>query len=245
MGHVQTMPGGAHMDDGAHAGGGRGDGAHASHGDHAAVFRTRFWWSLLLTVPLVLTAAMIQDWLGYRLSFPGDDLVGPVLGTAVFAYGGWPFLAGGWQEARARRPGMMLLISMAVTVAFGASLATSLGLFDLEFWWELGALVSIMLLGHWQEMRAVGQARGALAALAELLPDEAERVVDGHLETVPLDHLAPGDLVLVRSGGRVPADGQIVEGEAELDESMVTGESKPVPKEAGEKVVAGTVATDS
>ena len=128
---------------------------------------------------------------------------------------------------------MMLLIGMAITVAFAASLATTLGWFDLEFWWELAALITIMLLGHWMEMRAIGQARGALAALAELLPDEAERIADGETETVPIAALAVGDLVLVRPGGRVPADGVIVEGEAEMDESMVTGESKPVAKGAG------------
>jgi Cu2+-exporting ATPase len=140
---------------------------------------------------------------------------------------------------------MMLLISMAITVAFVASAVTTLGLFDLDFWWELALLVTIMLLGHWLEMRAVGQASGALEALAALLPDEAERVTEGTTERVSLEDLREGDVVLVRSGGRVPADGEIVEGEAELDESMITGESKPVPKGAGEKVVAGTVATDS
>jgi Cu2+-exporting ATPase len=140
---------------------------------------------------------------------------------------------------------MMLLIAMAITVAFVASAATTFGFFDLDFWWELALLVTIMLLGHWLEMRAVGQASGALEALAELLPDEAERVVEGGTESVSLGDLESGDVVLVRSGGRVPADGEIVEGTAELDESMITGESRPVPKEAGDRVVAGTVATDS
>jgi Cu2+-exporting ATPase len=141
---------------------------------------------------------------------------------------------------------MMLLISMAIVVAYAASMATSLGAFDLDFWWELSALVTIMLLGHWQEMKAIGQAQGALAALAELLPDDAERVgQDGTVDTVPLSELEPGDVVLVRSGARVPADGVIVEGEAELDESMITGESRPVPKGAADRVVAGTVSTDS
>jgi Cu2+-exporting ATPase len=219
---------------------------HGDHGDHAAVFRRRFWLSLALTLPIVVFSEMVQEWLGFRPpSFPGDDLIAPVLGTIVFLYGGWPFLAGGVQEARARQPGMMLLIALAIAVAFGASAATALGLFDLEFWWELSALITIMLLGHWLEMRAIGQAQGALAALAELLPDEAERVTDGVVEAVPLEALRVGDVVLVRSGARVPADGVIVEGEAELDESMVTGESRPVPKAGGDEVVAGTVATDS
>ena len=239
---------GSHGDDGGHGHHSQqsAQGHHGGHGDHVAMFRRRFWWSLLLSLPIVVTAHMIQDWLGYHLDFPGDGLVGPVLGTIVFLYGGWPFLSGGLSEARNRQPGMMLLIAMAITVAFGASAATTLGLFELDFWWELAALITIMLLGHWQEMKAIGQARGALAALAELLPDEAERVsADGTVEKVSLNELAEDDLVLVRSGARVPADGEIVEGQAELDESMVTGESRPVGKGPGDAVVAGTVATDS
>jgi Cu2+-exporting ATPase len=227
------------MDHGGHA-------DHRGHEDHAAMFRGRFWISLALTLPILAFSESIQDWLGFGPpSFAGDELVAPVLGTVIFLYGGWPFLSGGVQEARDRRPGMMLLIGLAIAVAFGASAATALGLFDLEFWWELSALITIMLLGHWLEMRAIGQAQGALAALAELLPDEAERVTDGSVEVVPLHALRVGDVVLVRPGARVPADGVIVEGEAELDESMVTGESRPVPKEEGDEVVAGTVATDS
>ena len=140
---------------------------------------------------------------------------------------------------------MMLLISMAITVAYAASLATAADLFDLDFWWELAALVTIMLLGHWQEMKAIGQAQGALAALAALLPDDAERVTGDGVETVPASQLQVGDVVLVRSGARVPADGRIVDGAAELDESMITGESRPVARGEGDRVVAGTVATDS
>jgi Cu2+-exporting ATPase len=219
---------------------------HGGHGEHVEMFRRRFWWSLLLTVPIVTTSHMVMDWFGYSLHFPGIGLVGPGLGTVLFLWGGWPFLAGGWSEARSRQPGMMLLITMAISVAYSASLATSLGWFDLEFWWELAALITIMLLGHWQEMKALGQARSALAALAELLPDDAERVgPTGDVEAVSIDELGPGDVVLVRSGGRVPADGEIVDGEAELDESMVTGESRPVAKGRGDRVVAGTVSTDS
>jgi Cu2+-exporting ATPase len=210
------------------------------------MFRRRFWWSLLLTIPLVVSSHMLMEWFGYEIDFPGMDLVGPVLGTAIFVWGGWPFLAGGTAEARSKQPGMMLLIAMAITVAYSASLATSLDLFDLEFWWELAALITIMLLGHWQEMKALGQARSALAALAELLPDEAERIApDGEARAVPIGELEPGDIVLIRSGGRVPADGVIIEGDAEFDESMVTGESRPVPKAPGSEVVAGTVAVDS
>ena len=164
----------------------------------------------------------------------------------MFFYGGWPFLVGGVREVRDRAPGMMLLISMAITVAYVASLATTIGAFDLDFWWELAALVTIMLLGHWQEMKAIGQAQGALAALAALLPDDAERIGDdGAMYRVAVAELRVGDTVLVRSGDRVPADGRIVDGAAELDESMITGESRPVPRAVGERVVAGTVATDS
>jgi Cu2+-exporting ATPase len=189
---------------------------------------------------------MVMGWFGYNLDFPGMGLVGPVLGSAIYFWGGWPFLTGAVREIRDRQPGMMLLIGMAITVAYGASLATSLHWFGLDFWWELAALISVMLLGHWQEMKALGQAQDALAALAALLPDEAERVGDdGSIERVGLDALTPGDIVLVRSGGRVPADGEIVDGAAELDESMITGESRPVPKGVGDRVVAGTIATDS
>ncbi len=222
------------------------DGHGGGHGDHVEMFRRRFWWSLLLTVPLVVTSHMVMDWFDYELEFVGIGWVGPVLGTVLFFWGGQPFLAGGRHEARMRTPGMMLLIAMAITVAYVASMATSLGWFDLDFWWELGALISIMLLGHWQEMKALGHAQDALSALAALLPDQAERIGDdGTVETVPAGALRPGDTALVRSGGRVPADGEIVDGAAELDESMITGESRPVPKTAGDAVVAGTVSTDS
>ena len=231
--------------DGAgHGGGHMGDGGH---GDHAAQFRDRFWWSLLLALPVVGFSPMFADLLGY-MPPPGTEWIPPVLGTVVFVYGGWPFLSGAVAELRSRQPGMMLLVAMAITVAFVASGLTSLriGGFDLDFWWELALLVVIMLLGHWLEMRALGQASSALDALAALLPDQADRVrADGEIESVGLDRLTPGDVVLVRSGARVPADGVVTEGEAEVDESMITGESRPAPKAAGDRVVAGTVATDS
>jgi P-type Cu2+ transporter len=237
-------------------GGGKATGGHSGHGEHrghdkhaghsVAMFRDRFWVSLALSVPVVLYSEMIQMWLEFSMpEFIGSAWIAPILGTFVFLWGGWPFILGGFRETRDRQPGMMLLISMAITVAFVASAATTLGLFDLDFWWELALLVTIMLLGHWLEMRAVGQASGALEALAALLPDEAERVREGGTQQVSLAELAVGDVVLVRSGSRVPADGEIVEGAAELDEAMITGESKPVPKDVGERVVAGTVATDS
>jgi Cu2+-exporting ATPase len=227
-----------------------GHDAHAGHDKHAghsvAMFRDRFWLSLLLTLPVVFYSEMIQEWFGYTApTFPGSEWVAPVLGTIIFFYGGSPFLKGAVQEARDRQPGMMLLIGMAITVAFVASVATTLGWFELDFWWELAALITIMLLGHWMEMRAIGQAQGALAALAELLPDEAERVTETGTETVSLAELSVGDVVLVRPGGRIPADGDIASGEVEVDESMVTGESNPVAKGPGDAVIAGTVATDN
>jgi P-type Cu2+ transporter len=234
---------GEHDAHGAHGGEHR---AHGGHGDHAAQFRDRFWWSLVLTIPVVVYSEMVQDWLGFTPpQFPGSRWVAPVLGTVVFLYGGRPFLEGGLAELRSRQPGMMLLISLAILVAFAASLATLFGVFDLEFWWELSLLIVIMLLGHWLEMRALGQASGALDALAALLPDEADLVTPEGTRTVPISDLAVGDLVLVRPGGRVPADGTVVEGAAELDESMITGESRPVPKRAGDRVVAGTVVAES
>jgi Cu2+-exporting ATPase len=230
-------------------GGPGGHGAHdghGGHGDHAAQFRDRFWLSLALTIPVVIYSEMVQEWLNFTPpQFPGSQWVAPVLGTIVFLYGGRPFLEGGLAELRSRQPGMMLLISLAILVAFGASAATVFGLVDLEFWWELSLLIVIMLLGHWLEMRALGQASSALDALAALLPDEADLVTPEGTRTVPISDLNVGDVVLVRPGGRVPADGLVAEGEAELDESMITGESRPVPKQVGDRVVAGTVVSDS
>src|SRR5256886_1711144 len=219
---------------------------HGGHAGHAEIFRNKFWVSLLLTIPTVVYSTMVQDWLGYTApQFAGHTVVAALFGTLVFLWGGPVFLRGGWDELRARQPGMMLLISMGLLVAFGASVATEFDRIDVDLWFELSTLVTVMLLGHWLEMRAIGQAQGALAALAELLPDEAERIAESGIETVGLDQLRLGDVVLVRPGGRVPADGVIIEGEAELDESMITGESRPVPKRPGDRVVAGTVATDS
>jgi P-type Cu2+ transporter len=244
--HVEHDHHDQHAADSGHAAGPDHGGHGDDHAGHDTMFRDRFWVTLLLTVPVVVWSEHVQMWADYTApSFPGSELVGPVLGSVVFFYGGWPFLTGGWQEARARRPGMMLLISMAISVAYVASLATSLGLFTVEVWWELALLIAIMLLGHWIEMRAIGQARGALAALAELLPDEAERVTADGLETVPIADLRAGDVVLVRPGGRVPADGTVADGTADVDESMLTGESNPVSRTAGDRVVAGTVVADA
>ena len=250
MGHrtpSDHAPGDAgHADDaaghGAHA-----DHAHADHDRHAghsvAMFRDRFWLTFVLTIPTVAWSPDPQHWLDYTAPvFPGSALIPPVLGTIVFLYGGLVFLRGAAAELGDRQPGMMTLISLAIVVAFATSWAGTLGLFDIEIWWELASLITIMVLGHWLEMRSIAQARGALAALAELLPDTAERITDAGTEAVPLEALAEGDLVLVRPGARVPADGIVVEGTADVDESMITGESRPVPKEPGAKVVAGTVA---
>ncbi|MGH2700611.1 MAG: copper-translocating P-type ATPase [Actinomycetota bacterium] len=229
----------SHADHADHAG-------HSSHADHAEMFRSKFWLTLVLTVPVVYFSEMFQRLLDYTApTFFGSEWISPVLGTVIFFYGGAPFLSGAIDEIRSRQPGMMLLIGFAISVAFVASVATELGVVDLDFWWELALLIAIMLLGHWQEMKAIGQASGALEALAELLPDDAERVIAGGTESVGIDDLREGDVVLVRSGSRVPADGEIIEGAAELDESMITGESRPVAKSLGDRVVAGTVATDS
>lgn len=223
--------------------------AHGQHAGHStAMFRNRFWLCLVLTVPVLLFSPMFAHLLGYHVPrFPGSAWIPPVLGTVVYLWGGAPFLRGGLTELRAKQPGMMLLIAMAITVAFLASWTTTLGIggFELDFWWELVLLVVIMLLGHWMEMRALGAASSALDALAALLPDEAEKVLDGDTVVVAVAELAVGDVVLVRSGARVPADGVITAGTAEFDESMITGESKAVPRGVGETVVAGTVATDN
>ncbi|MDQ1058143.1 Cu2+-exporting ATPase [Arthrobacter globiformis] len=223
-----------------------------SHGQHAghstAMFKDKFWLTLVLSVPVVYFSPMFGHLLGYMPpEFPSSTWIPPLLGTVIFLYGGQPFLKGGLNELKSRQPGMMLLIGMAISVAFAASWVTSLGIggFDLDFWWELALLVAIMLLGHWIEMRALGSAQGALDALAALLPDEAERITDTGTETISVAELRAGDTVLVRSGARMPADGNVIDGQAEFDESMITGESKTVLRSAGDSVVAGTVATDN
>ncbi|WGT48193.1 heavy metal translocating P-type ATPase [Tessaracoccus lacteus] len=234
----------------AHAGheGHAGHAGHAGHGDHVGQFRRLFWIMLVFAVPVVGFNDMFANLIGYGL--PEAEWVwwvSPVLGTIMYFWGGWPFLAGGLSEIRSRKPGMMLLIGLAITVAFLASWGASLRLLDheLNFWWELALLVVIMLLGHWIEMRSLAQTTSALDSLAALLPDEAEKVDgDDVVKVAPAD-LVVGDVVIVRPGSSVPADGKIVDGSASMDESMVTGESKTVRRESGDHVVAGTVATDS
>ncbi|MFT9634001.1 heavy metal translocating P-type ATPase [Mycobacteroides abscessus subsp. abscessus] len=203
---------------------------------------------LVIAVPVVVFDSMFAMLLGYQLPEAGwARWVSPVLGTVVYLWGGKPFLVGAASEIRSRTPGMMLLIGLAITVAFTASWGASIGVLDhqLSFWWELALLVVIMLAGHWIEMRSLAQTTSALDSLAALLPDTAERVQGQQVVTVPLADLHVGDIVVVRPGGSVPADGRVVEGSASLDESMVTGESAPVRRGVGEQVVAGTVATDS
>ncbi len=203
---------------------------------------------LLLAVPVVAFSPMFASLLGYSLPDTGwTTWIAPMLGTVMYGWGGWPFLTGAAAELRARKPAMMLLIGLALTVAFVASWGSSLGILDhhLDFWWELALLIVIMLLGHWMEMRSLAQTTSALDSLAALLPDEAERVEGEQVVRVDPAELQVGDVVLVRPGAAVPADGTVVEGSAAMDESMLTGESRTVRRASGEHVVAGTVATDS
>lgn len=219
---------------------------HGGHGGHAGQFRRLFWINLVIAVPVVFFSPMFASLLGY--SVPGAAVwVAPLLGTVMYFWGGRPFLTGGLEELKKRQPGMMLLISLGITVAFLASWAATVGLVhhELEFWWELALLVVIMLLGHWIEMRSLAQTSTALDSLAALLPDEAERVEDGQVVSVAPADLQVGDVVVIRPGGAVPADGIITDGQADMDESMITGESRTVARGQGDLVTAGTVATDS
>jgi Cu2+-exporting ATPase len=207
------------------------------------MFRRKFWGTLLLTIPTVVWAPMIQHWLGYQ-AWGGPTAarwVPALFGTLVFAYGGWVFIEGARGELADRRPGMMTLIALAITVAFVFSLTVTLGFPGMDLWWELATLVTIMVLGHWIEMRSIAQAQGALKELARLLPDTALRVVGDRTDAVPVAELREGDLVLVRPGGGIPADGVVRDGDSDVNESMITGESRPVRKEPGRTVIAGTV----
>lgn len=248
LGHRQvesdhSAPRSSHDGHGSHD-----DHGHGGHGDHVGQFRRLFWIMLVLAVPVVGFNDMFADLIGYGLPDAAWVWwVSPVLGTVIYFWGGWPFLTGGVSEVRSRQPGMMLLIGLAITVAFIASWGASLRLLDheLNFWWELALLVVIMLLGHWIEMRSLAQTTSALDSLAALLPDEAEKIQgDEIVKVAPVD-LVVGDVVVVRPGSSVPADGTIVDGSASMDESMITGESKTVRRKSGQQVVAGTVATDS
>lgn len=222
-----------------------GDDPHAAHDKHAghsvAMFRGKFWVSFALTLPTLVWSPMVQDWLGFSApAFAGSQYIPAVFGTVLFFYGGLVFLRGAVQELRDRLPGMMTLISLAITVAFAFSVAVTLGVPGMDLWWELATLITIMILGHWIEMRSISQAEGALKELAKLVPDTADRIVGERTESVPVTDLSENDVVLIRPGASIPADGVVVEGSSSVNESMITGESRPVDKKAGEKVIAGT-----
>lgn len=257
---VQTSSGGRHEGDervhGDHQsaghiddhGGGQAHEHQGGHGDHVGMFRRLFWGSLVAAVPAVLLSEMFAGLVGYSLpDVPGLEWVSPVLGTVLYAWFARPFLTGATSEIRSRRPGMMLLVALAITVAFVSSWGATLGVLahHLDFWWELALLVVIMLLGHWIEMRSLARTSSALDSLAALLPDQADRVEGNQVVSVSPADLAVGDVVVVRPGGSVPADGRVVEGSSSMDEAMITGESRPVRRGVGDAVVAGTVATDS
>ncbi len=216
---------------------------HVDHSGHEEMFRRRFWISLILTIPVLVFSPFIQAQLGFSTpDFPGSRWIGPVFALVIFFYGGSPFINMAVPELRNRRPGMMTLISLAISVAFTYSLFAIFVNPESTFFWEMATLIDIMLLGHWLEMRSVRQASGALKELAQLMPDTAERIGhDDDVEEVPIDVLDEGDLVLVRPGASVPADGEIVEGRSDVNQALITGESKPVTKEPGDKVIGGTI----
>ncbi len=220
---------------------------HGGH-DHAAMiadFRRRFWVSLVLTVPILALSPLIQDFLGYRLVIPGGPFIVFVLASVVYFYGGWPFLRGLFSELRGRRPGMMTLISVAISAAYFYSSAVVFGLAGDFFFWELATLIDIMLLGHWIEMKSVMGASGALEKLVRLMPSEAHRVVDGGTEEVSVTALSAGEKVLVKPGEKVPIDGTIVDGRTTVNQAMLTGESQPVEKGEGETVIGASINGES
>ena len=207
--------------------------AHERHAGHSVeMFRQKFWGTLLLSIPTLVWAPMIQHWFGYAAPGGGaaSRWIPAVFGSLVFAYGGWIFVRGAKGELADRRPGMMTLIALAISVAFVFSLAVTFGFPGMDLWWELATLVTIMVLGHWVEMRSISQAQGALKELAKLLPDIAVRIVGERTEEVPASALREGDLVLVRPGASIPADGTVRDGASDVNESIITGESRPVSK---------------
>lgn len=222
------------------------DMSHEGHDKHAGhnpdMFKQKFRLSLILTIPTLIFSHVVQSWLGINWIFPGMEYIPALFGIVIFFYGGLVFLKSAKSELADRQPGMMTLISMAITVAFGYSLASTLGMVEgMDFWWELATLVTIMLLGHWLEMVSVMNAQGALNELAKLLPDEAELVIKNGTKKVPVAELKVGDLVLVRPGAQIPTDGGVVKGESDVNESMLTGESKPVKKAVKAAVIGGTI----
>jgi P-type Cu2+ transporter len=217
--------------------------AHDKHAGHSPqMFRDKFWWSVALTIPTIVWSPMVQQWLGFHAPrFPGSQYIPAVFGTILFFYGGIVFLRGAGQELKDRLPGMMTLISLAITVSFVFSLAVTFGVPGMDLWWELSTLITIMILGHWIEMRSIMQAQGALSELAKLVPDMATRIAGDKVEDVPIAELRQRDIVLVRPGASVPADGLVRDGTSAVNESMITGESRPVDKKPGAKVIAGTI----
>jgi Cu2+-exporting ATPase len=232
-----------HSDHGGHGANGGGHGGHADHTGHETMFRNRFWICLVLSLPVILYSPAIQDWFNFTApAFPGSQWVLPVLATIIFVYGGFPFLSMARWELSDRQPGMMTLISLAITVAYVYSMATLIWPIGEDFFWELVTLIDIMLLGHWMEMRSVRQASGALDALAQLMPDTAEVIMpDGTVMEHSLSDLKVDDIVLIRPGSSAPADGVVIDGETDMNEAMLTGESKPVKKEVGNAIIAGSV----
>lgn len=229
-----------------HAGGHGDRGAHVDHTGHEQMFRQRFWVSLVLSIPVLLYSPTIQGWLGFSMpTFTGSQWITPLFSVVIFVYGGLPFLQMAVPELRNRQPGMMMLISLAITVAFTYSVAALFLPAEASFFWELATLIDIMLLGHWIELRSVRQASGALDELAKLMPDTAERILpDGSAQEVAVGVLRSGDLVLVRPGASIPADGEVERGESSVSEAMITGESMPVDKQEGDKVIGGTINGD-
>ncbi|UCD99573.1 MAG: HAD-IC family P-type ATPase, partial [Chloroflexota bacterium] len=221
-------------------------GAHVDHRGHEEMFRKRFWICLFLSIPVLLFSPAVQGFFGFSMpTFPGSILITPVLSVVIFIYGGVPFIRMAVPEIRNRKPGMMTLITLAISVAFFYSLAALIFSLGETFFWELATLIDVMLLGHWLEMRSVRQASGALNELAKLMPDTAELIQpDGSTIEVRSNGLRTGDLVLIRPGSSIPADGRVIEGESDVNEAMITGESKPVKKLTGDKVIGGTINTD-
>ncbi len=220
---------------------GHGEMGHDHHKMMIADFRKRFWVTLVLTIPILFFSPMIQDFFGYEFLLPGNPYILFALSTIVYFYGGWPFLKGFWSEIKKGAPGMMTLISMAISVAYFYSTATVFGLRGEDFFWELSTLIAIMLLGHWIEMKSVLGASKALQLLVSMMPAEAHRVKGDIIEDIPLEDLLKDDVILVKPGEKVPADGIIVDGSSYLNESMLTGESKPVKKDENDKVIGGSV----
>ncbi len=217
---------------------------HEGHDHHAMMiddFKKRFWVSLIITIPILLLSEMLQHWLGFEIKFSGDEYVLLALSTFIFFYGGWPFLKGLVDELKTRTMGMMTLIALAISVAYIFSVAVVFGFTGMDFFWELATLIVIMLLGHWLEMKSILGASKALQLLVSMMPAEAHKVHGDHIMDVKIDELKINDIILIKPGEKVPADGIVIEGESYLNESMLTGESKPVKKSKNDKVIGGAI----